>query len=116
MPNNVRDDLIDILETLSKAQLKALRRLRQTTGQKPALGAKAPAKRMSHIELVSDILRRAGRPLHISEILDLVAKRRGITLDRESVVSAIAKRVVRKDRFMRTGPNTFAILPPDTER
>jgi hypothetical protein len=40
-----------------------------------------------------------------------VAKRHGVMLDRESIVSALAKRVARKDRFARTGPNTFSVLP-----
>jgi hypothetical protein len=62
-----------------------------------------------------DILRDAGRPLHISEIVTRVAKRHGLALDRESIVSALAKRVARKDRFLRTGPTTFSILP-ETER
>jgi hypothetical protein len=61
--------------------------------------------------MVYDILRSAGRPLHISEIMTLVAKRHGVTLDRESIVSALAKRVARKDRFARTAPNTFSVLP-----
>jgi len=115
MPNNVRDDLIDVLEAVSNAQLTTLRRLRQTAKQKPAPGIAASGKRMSHVDMVHDILRSAGRPLHISEILTLVAKRHGVTLDRESIVSALSKRVARKDRFVRTGPNTFSVLP-DTER
>jgi DNA-directed RNA polymerase delta subunit len=78
------------------------------------VGAK-PAKSISQIDMAYDILRNAGRPLHISEIMTLVAKRHGVTLDRESIVSALAKRVARKDRFVRTGPNIFSILP-DTER
>jgi hypothetical protein len=53
--------------------------------------------------------------MHISEIMNLVAKRYGTTHDRESIVSAITKRVARKDRFMRTGPNQFSALP-DVER
>jgi hypothetical protein len=53
--------------------------------------------------------------MHISEIIAQVAKRHGASLDRESIVSALAKRVARKDRFARTGPNTFSILP-ETER
>jgi hypothetical protein len=53
----------------------------------------------------------ARRPLHISEILRLVSKRYGVSLDRESIVSALAKPIARKDRFLRTGPNTFSILP-----
>jgi hypothetical protein len=111
MPNNPRDDLIDILEAVSKAQLHALHRLRQPGQQKAAAAGVGKTKRMSHIDIVFDILRNAARPLHISEILSLVAQRHGIALDRESVVSALAKRVARKDRFVRTGPNTFSLLP-----
>ena len=57
------------------------------------------------------VLQTARRPLHIAEILELASKRFNVELDRESVVSALAKRVARKDRFMRTAPNTFALLP-----
>ena len=111
MPDNPRNDLIDVLEALSKAQLIALRRLRRSAQQQPATNSAAPAKRMSHIQIVHDILRRAGHPLHITEILALVAKRHGLELDRESLVSALAKRVARHDRFVRTAPNTFGLLP-----
>ena len=111
MPDNFRDDLIDILEAVSKAQVDALRRLRRSARQKAAPGGAEKVKSMSQVEMVYDILRSAGRPLHISEIMTLVAKRHGVTLDRESIVSALTKRVARKDRFARTAPNTFSVLP-----
>ena len=115
MPNDLRDDLIDILEAVSKAQLNTFRRLRRSARQEtPVAGAKS-AKSMSQLDMAYNILRSAGRPMHISEIIALVAKRHGVTLDRESIVSAITKRVARKDRFIRTGPNVFSALP-DTER
>jgi hypothetical protein len=110
MPDNPRDDLIDILEAISEAQLRTLRRLRQPQKKQAAAGL-TPAIRMSHIDMVYNILQSARRPLHISEILDLAAKRFEVDLDRESVVSALAKRVARKDRFARVAPNTFALLP-----
>jgi hypothetical protein len=100
---------------MSRAQLQALRRLRRSTARGPAPAAGTRPKRMSQIDMVHDILRSAKGPLHISEILTLVAKRYGVTLDRESVVSALAKRVAREDRFIRAGANTFALLP-DSER
>lgn len=115
MPNNVRNDLIEVLEAVSKAQLKTLRRLRRSAGREvPSVEAKA-TRSMSHIDMVHGILTAAGHPLHVSEIMALVSKRYGVSLDRESIVSALAKRVARKDRFVRTGPNTFSVLP-DTER
>jgi len=115
MPNNVRDDLIEILEAVSKAQLKTLRRLRRSGPQETSPGGEKLVRSMSHIEMVYSILTGAGRPVHISEIMALVSKRYGVSLDRESIVSALAKRIARKDRFVRTGPNTFSVLP-DIER
>jgi hypothetical protein len=115
MPNNVRDDLIEVLEAVSKAQLNTLRRLRRSP-QQPGRPADAkPVRSMAQIDMVYDILRSADRPLHISEIMTRVAKRHGVALDRESIVSALAKRIARQDRFARTGPNTFS-TPPDAER
>jgi hypothetical protein len=115
MPNNLRDDLIEVLEAVSKAQLNTLRRLRRSARPEVRPGDAKPVKSMSQIEMVYDILRSAGRPLHISEIMTRVAQRHGVSLDRESVVSALAKRIARQDRFARTGPNTFSLLP-DRER
>jgi len=115
MPNNVRNDLIDVLEAVSKAQLKTLRRLRRSEPREASSGEAKRVKSMSHIDMVYGILTGAGHSLHISEIMTLVSKRYGVSLDRESIVSALAKRIARKDRFMRTGPNTFTVLS-DTER
>ncbi len=115
MPNNVRDDLIDVLEAISRAQLRTLRRLRGSARQDSASAEAKATKSMSHVDMVHSILTAAGHPLHISEIMALVAKRYRVSLDRESIVSALAKRIARKDRFVRTAPNTFSVLP-DTER
>lgn len=112
MPDKtIRDDLLDILETVSRAQLRALRRLRQPPRVKTGAPTGAPVKRMSHVNMVYEILHSAQQPLHISEILTVASKRFGVELDRESVVSALAKRIARKDRFVRSGPNTFSIQP-----
>jgi len=115
MPNDSREDFIDILEAVSKAQLKTLRRLRRSPRQETPPSGEKSTRSMSQIDMAFNILHASGRPMHISEIMTLVAKRYGVTLDRESIVSAITKRVARKDRFMRTGPNQFSVLP-DTER
>ena len=34
-----------------------------------------------------------------------------LTVDRESLVSSLTKKVARGDRFLRTGKNTFALRP-----
>jgi hypothetical protein len=107
MPDNLRDEILEVIEAVLEAQLQAIRKLRHM--QRQSEGRKR-IKRMSHLDIVHDILQGARRPLHISEILELAAERFKIDLDRDSVVSALAKRVSRKDRFTRTAPNTFALL------
>jgi hypothetical protein len=47
--------------------------------------------------------------LHVSEIITDIERIHGVKVDRESLVSALTKKVVRKDRFVRTGKNTFAL-------
>jgi len=60
-----------------------------------------------------DILRKAGSPLHVSEILSRIKASFGRPVDRESLVSSLTKKVARGDRFVRTAKNTFGSLPED---
>ena len=100
----VKEAVIDALAVSLEAQLKALQRL-----QKGQPEPRTPRNSMSQIDLVYDILQRAAQPLHINEILQRVETVHGQRLDRESIVSALAKKVLRRDRFRRTGKNTFAL-------
>ena len=42
-----------------------------------------------------DILASAGRPLHITALIERITTKFGTSLDRESLVSALSKRVNR---------------------
>jgi hypothetical protein len=55
-----------------------------------------------------DILQQARKPLHISEILAQIKAKHRVSLDRESLVSALVKKVHRNQGLTRTAPNTFA--------
>ena len=61
------------------------------------------------MEMVIDILKRARRPLHVSEIISEVKTVHGANLNRESIVSALVKKIDRLPGLSRTAPNTFAI-------
>ena len=100
----IKEAVIDALAVSLEAQLRALQRLQR--GQPEP---KTSRKSMSQIDMVYDILQRAAQPLHINEILQRVETVHGQRLDRESVVSALAKKGVRRDRFRRTGKNTLAL-------
>ena len=66
-------------------------------------------KRTSKIEIARNVLHIAGRPLHVSEIIRLAQRDFQVTLDRDSIVSAILKKVNAGKSFIRTAPNTFAL-------
>jgi hypothetical protein len=58
-----------------------------------------------------DILKKARSPLHVSQILERIQTQFGATVDRESLVSSLSKKVARGDRFLRPDKNTFALRP-----
>jgi hypothetical protein len=56
-----------------------------------------------------DILKKARSPLHVSVILERIQTQYSVTVDRESLVSSLTKKVARGDRFLRPQKNTFSI-------
>ena len=114
MDENLRDTLLEVIESSLDAQLRAVRRLRSPMpgNRKVGPGAEQPPKEgMSQIDMAYDIL-LSGQSLHIKEILAAIHERFRTEVDRESLVSALAKRVARGDRFQRVGRNTFSLLRP----
>jgi phosphoenolpyruvate-protein kinase (PTS system EI component) len=109
METKIPEWFLSFYEGLLAAQLRALRQLKSPGPKK----VKAPeVKSMSNMGMALDILRRAQRPLHISEIIAQVKSKYGVELDRESLVSALVKRVHRHQELSRTAPNTFGIEVP----
>ena len=109
----VRDAVLEVIESSLEAQLKAIRRLRASPpAGKPVgrSGGRADKEGRSQVDMAYDILASSGQPLHINEILTGIKGRFKTEVDRESLVSAISKRVARSDRFRRTGKNVFALL------
>ena len=66
-------------------------------------------KRTSKIEIARNVLNDTGKPLHVTEIVQLAKKTYDVLLDRDSIVSAILKKVKAGKTFIRTAPNTFAL-------
>ena len=66
-------------------------------------------KRTSKIEIARNVLNDAGKPLHVTEIVQMAKKTYDVLLDRDSIVSAILKKVKAGKTFIRTAPNTFAL-------
>jgi len=66
-------------------------------------------KGRSNISIVKDLLLAAQTPLHVSELISRAHEQYSVELDRESVVSALTKKVRKGEVFVRTGPNTYGL-------
>ena len=106
MESKTQEWFLSFYESLFLAQLRTVRQLKSP---KPKKTRQAAQKGMSNIDMAMDILRRAQRPLHISEMIAQVKTKYGVTLDRESLVSALVKKLHRRQGLSRTAPNTFQV-------
>ena len=98
------DNYLEIKRELLQAQLRVVYRHQRKTlphGQK--------VKRTSNLTIVEDILQNSGQPLHISKIIQIAQKDYGANLDRDSIVSALIKKINAGKLFVRVAPNTFAL-------
>lgn len=109
MGSEIPEWFLSFYESLFAAQLRTVRQLKTP---KPKKGKEREKKSMSNMDMALDILRRAQHPLHISEIIAQVKTKYGMELDRESLVSALVKKVHRHQELSRTAPNTFRIEAP----
>ena len=106
MESKTQEWFLSFYESLFLAQLRTVRQLKSP---KPKKTRQAAQKGMSNMDMAIDILRRAQRPLHISEMIAQVKTKYGVTLDRESLVSALVKKLHRRQGLSRTAPNTFQV-------
>jgi len=105
MESKIPEWFLSFYESLFSAQFRAVRQLKSPKPKK----SKRKEEGMSNIDMTMDILQRSQKPLHISEIIAQVKAKYGVTLDRESLVSALVKKVHRRQGLSRSAPNTFAI-------
>jgi len=108
MNDELRDAILDVFEASLQAQLRAVRHLRKGT----TVPARPPRhKGLSQVDMAYDVLKKARSPLHVSQLLERIHSAFGVSVDRESLVSSLTKKVARNDRFLRTDKNTFALRP-----
>lgn len=100
---------VKIQEELLKAQLGVIRGYLRSEDSIEHERRVSQGQSKSQMSMVIDVLASAKTPLHISEIIRRVEEQYGVKLDRESVVSALTKKIKKGVPFVRTDPNTFGL-------
>ena len=101
---------VELQRELLQAQLRVVYRYQRKT-----LPHRQKLKRTSNLTIVEDILHNSHQPLHISKIIRIAQKDYNVNLERDSIVSALIKKINAGKKFVRVAPNTFA-LKNNTER
>lgn len=107
MSHTITKELLELFESLLRSQLNTIRQLRKEAGFEEG---SPKEKSKSQVDVVYDILIGAQRPMHVDTIIALAEERFDLKLEKESIVSALSKRIKRQDRFIKTAPNTFSLL------
>ena len=98
------DNYLAIQRDLLQAQLRVV-----YNHQRKALPRGQQLKRTSNLTIVEDILQNSDQPLHISKIIQIAQKDYNVNLERDSIVSALIKKINAGKMFLRVAPNTFAL-------
>jgi hypothetical protein len=106
-------DWAKLQESLLKSQLKIIR-LFLKEGEPPKFRPRGKGK--SQMSIIYDVLLAAHKPLHVTEIIARAKTDFNVHLDRDSIVSAISKKVKSGRMFKRVEANTFAILNAEEEQ
>ena len=99
-------------ESLLKSQLKIIRQFLKE-GEQPKF--KPRGKGRSQMSIIYDLLLAAQKPLHVTEIIKKAKLDFNVELKRDSIVSALSKKVKSGRMFKRVEANTFTILDHDKE-
>jgi hypothetical protein len=105
MAEPIRDEILAAFELALDTQLRAVRRLRGSHRRTP----RGKAEGMSQVDMAFAVLRRTKSPLHVDDLIVAIAQSYGVQPARDSLVSALTKKVVAGERFEKTGPNTFGL-------
>jgi dTDP-4-dehydrorhamnose reductase len=96
------DKFLQYEKDIAEFKIKTINRLQKGLIPKPK-------KRTSKAGIVEHVLQIAGRPLHVSEIIEIANRDFQVQLERDSIVSILIKKIKAGQRFIRTAPNTFAL-------
>jgi len=95
---------LDLIEELAKSTLDVVERFK--SGKQPKTSR---SKRTYKFEYVESILADAGRPLHVNEIIEIAKKDYKVNISKDSLSSAISKKIRAGSGIVRTAPNTFEL-------
>ena len=108
--HEVRELILEIMETSLELQLRAIRQLRGSEEMPPPVRLRRGLRKDSLVDLSVKLLQDAKQPLHVKEISRLLAVKFGRVTDSDSLSSSLGKKASQGIVVKKTGKGYFAII------
>jgi hypothetical protein len=102
-----------VLELSLELQLRAIRQIAGKTVRETEEVPRRGRRRQSLVDLSLILLTEAGRPLHVNQLVDQLARRFGRATDRDALSSALAKKARAGQLVRQVGKATFEVMPAE---
>ena len=107
---NVRKIVLQSIEAMLELQLRAVRQLIGTEELPPPVRVRRGLRKKSLTDLGAEVIKDAGKPLHVDDIVRLLVSRYGRVTDRDALSSSIGKLAKQGVVFESIGKGVFGLL------
>ena len=108
--DNVRQIILNTLETSLEVQIKAIRKIKGEDLEGITDRPKKGKRRQSLVDNSIDLLTEIGKPMHVNEITQLLLEKYGRVTDRDAISSALGKKVRQGVLVKQVAPATFDLI------
>lgn len=115
MSDDIRKTILKTLETIYELQLISIRQLLGDEDIQPYRRPKKGVRRQSLVDCIVQLLVAEKQPLHVNQLVDLLRERYGRITDRDTISSALAKKVRQGLLIRQTGPAIFDLIKSEKE-
>jgi hypothetical protein len=78
-----------------------------------SLSPRRPIRTTSSVGLAHRVLKTAGGPMHVDDIIKNIEHMSGASVNKQTLVSNLSRHVKSGKTFRRVGPNTFTLVEHD---
>ncbi len=108
--DEVKQIILNTMETSLELQLRSVRKMKGEEDQEPIYRKRTGKRNQSIVDLSVKILTDFNKPLHVSEICQILFKQHGRVTDRDSLSSALGKKARQGFLVRQVAPATFDLI------
>jgi len=111
--NEVRQIVLETIETMLELQLRAVRQIQGSEELPPPVRIKRGLRKNSLVDLSIKLIQEEGHALHVDEIVVLILQRFGRVTDKDAIAGGLSKKNKDNEIVKRCARNTYGLIDRD---